>query len=108
MKKQRPGVKFCVLSRPSDRETMLELIFRESSTLGVRIAPMRRRTLARREEEVATPYGTVPVKVARDRVGMILTAKPEFEACRKIAETGGIPLKEVVLAASIRVLDGGL
>ena len=107
MKKQRPGVKFCVLSRPSDREAMLKLIFGESTTLGVRISPMRRRVLDRREEMVETPYGTVPVKVSRNGDGAVLTAKPEFEACRRIAESGGIPLKEVVRCASSRVSDGG-
>ncbi len=102
MKKQRPGVKLCVLSRPADRETMLGLLFRESTTLGVRIAPLRRRALTRSEEVVATPYGPVRVKVARGRDGTILSAKPEFEDCRKIAAKHGIPLKEAVRAASVR------
>lgn len=102
MKKQRPGVKLCALARPADREAMLNLIFRESTTLGVRIAPLRRRALARGEEEVATPYGPVRVKVARGEDGAVLSAKPEFEDCRKIAERCGIPLKEAVRAASVR------
>lgn len=102
MKKQRPGVKLCALARPTDRETMLGLIFRESTTLGVRIAPLRRRALTRGEEEVATPYGPVRVKIARGEDGAVLSAKPEFEDCRKIAESCGIPLKEAVRAASVR------
>jgi len=102
MKKQRPGVKLCVLSRPADRETMLGLLFRESTTLGVRIAPLRRRALTRSEEVVATPYGPVRVKVARGEDGAVLSAKPEFEDCRKIAGEHGIPLKEAVRAASVR------
>ena len=102
MKKQRPGVKLCVLSHPADREAMLNLIFRESTTLGVRIAPLRRRVLARAGEVVATPYGPVRVKIARGEDGAVLSAKPEFEDCRKIAERCGIPLKEAVRAASIR------
>lgn len=106
MKKQRPGVKLCALARPADREAMLGLIFRESTTLGVRIAPLRRRALARGEEEVATPYGPVRVKVARGEDGAVLSAKPEFEDCRKIAERCGIPLKEAVRAASVRAGQG--
>ena len=103
MKKQRPGVKLCVLSRLADREAMLGLMFRESTTLGVRIAPLRRRTLTRFEENVVTPYGPVRVKIARGEDGAVLSAKPEFEDCRKIAERRGIPLKEVVRAALFRV-----
>lgn len=106
MKKQRPGVKLCVLSRPSEREAMLELIFRESTTLGIRIAPLLRRALERRDEEVSTPYGPVRVKIARGGDGAVLSAKPEFDECRKIAETYGIPVKEVLRAASTRVPDG--
>ena len=106
MKKQRPGVKLCVLSRPADRETLLGLIFRESTTLGVRIAPMTRRALARSVEEAATPYGPVRVKIARGEDGAVLSAKPEFEDCRKIAERCGVPLKEVVRAASVRAGGG--
>jgi len=102
MKKQRPGVKLCALARPADREAMLGLIFRESTTLGVRIAPLRRRALARSEEEVTTPYGPIRVKIARGEDGAVLSAKPEFEDCRKIAERCGIPLKEAVRAASVR------
>lgn len=101
MKKQRPGVKLCVLSRPAEREAMLGLMFRESTTLGVRIAPLKRRALARCEKVAATPYGPVRVKVARGEDGAVLSAKPEFEDCRRIAETRGIPLKEVVRAASV-------
>ncbi|MPN16967.1 Pyridinium-3,5-bisthiocarboxylic acid mononucleotide nickel insertion protein [bioreactor metagenome] len=106
MKKQRPGVKLCVLSRPAEREAMLELMFRESTTLGVRIAPLLRRALERRNEEVSTPYGPVRVKIARGGDGAVLSAKPEFDECRKIAETYGIPVKEVLRAASTRVPDG--
>lgn len=107
MKKQRPGVKLCVLTRPEERETMLALIFRESTTLGVRIAPLARRSLARRERKVVTPRGEIRVKVAYGADGGVLSVKPEFEDCRRIAESGGLPLKEVIRDAAARFGNGG-
>ena len=99
MKKQRPGVKLCALVRPEQREAVLAELFRESPTLGVRISPMRRRTLARSSGTVETPYGSVRVKFARGTGGELLSAKPEFEDCRRIADAGSIPLKTVIQAA---------
>ena len=99
MKKQRPGVKLCALVRPEEREAVLAELFRESPTLGVRIVPMRRRTLARSFETVDTPYGSVRVKLARGAGGELLSFKPEFADCRRIAEAESVPLKTVICAA---------
>ena len=74
-------------------------LFRESPTLGVRIVPMRRRTLARSFETVDTPYGSVRVKLARGAGGELLSFKPEFADCRRIAEAESVPLKTVICAA---------
>lgn len=100
MKKQRPGVKLCALVRPEQREAVLTEMFREGPTLGVRISPMRRRVLARSFETVETPYGPVRIKFARNGDGELLTFKPEFEDCRRLAEATEIPLKVVLLAAT--------
>ncbi len=105
MKKQRPGMKLCVLTSPEKREAILDLMFRESTTLGVRILPLLRRSLAREDREVQTPYGPVRVKIARNKNGIILSTKPEYEDCRAVAEARGVALKEVVRAANFPVFD---
>ena len=64
MKKSRPGIMLTVLCRPEDKETLLPLIFRHTTTLGVRENTLRRYTLNRREETIQTPYGPVRQKVA--------------------------------------------
>jgi uncharacterized protein (DUF111 family) len=71
------------------------MLFRESTSIGVRLYPVRRAKLSRRTEEVETKYGRVRIKVSTDQKGRIVNVMPEFEDCRRIAETKGIPLKEV-------------
>lgn len=98
MKKSRPGVLLVVLCRPEDREALLGLIFRETTTLGVRMAEVERCALRREIVSVQTRYGTVPVKVAS--LGEeIVNAAPEFEACRQLAEQHRVPVRELMWAA---------
>ena len=98
MKKQRPGVLLTVLCLPSERDRMLDLIFRESTTFGVREQLTKRTILERSFESVDTPYGAVRIKLGR-RHGSIVTASPEIEDCRKCAAEGGVPVKNVYDAA---------
>ena len=98
MKKQRQGILLTVLCLPLDRETMLELIFRESTTFGVRERLEKRTVLERSFTSVETPFGEVRIKVGR-RNGEILTASPEIEDCKALARAGGISVKEVYQAA---------
>lgn len=98
MKKQRPGVLLTVLCRPADREVMLDLLFFESTTFGVRERLMKRTVLARRFEAVETPYGAVRIKVGA-RGGKVVTASPEIEDCRKCAAESGTSVKNVYDAA---------
>jgi pyridinium-3,5-bisthiocarboxylic acid mononucleotide nickel chelatase len=94
MKKNRPGSLLKVIARPQDQETLAQLIFAETSTLGLRIYSAERRIEARRLVEVETPFGKIRVKVSGQG-----SFAPEYEDCRAIAATTGTPLKEVLAAA---------
>lgn len=98
MKKHRPGVVLSVLCRPADRETMLELIFTESTTFGVREMEVRRAVLDRREETVSTPYGVVRVKTGIWN-GREVTHSPEMEDCVARARDKGVAPRAVYQAA---------
>ncbi len=98
MKKSRPGVLVTVLTAPGDHERALELLFSETTTLGVRTRESERATLEREVVSVSTPYGPVGVKVGR-RGSRVYNAQPEFEDCRRAAQTAGVPVKEVLAAA---------
>jgi uncharacterized protein (TIGR00299 family) protein len=98
MKKGRPGHLLGVLVPESARRTVEDALFKETSTLGVRAHRVERTVLERELVEVATPYGTVRMKVGR-RGGTVLNAAPEFEDCRRIAGERGVAVKEVVAAA---------
>jgi uncharacterized protein (TIGR00299 family) protein len=95
MKKNRPGVTIKILSREAEVDTIIDTLFRESTSIGVRRYPVRRAKLSRRTEEVETKYGTVRLKVSCDQEGRIVNVAPEFEDCKRIAEARGIPLKEI-------------
>ena len=101
MKKNRPGAMLTVLCSPNKRDEMLDLIFRESTTFGVREYNVCRTMLPRRFETVKTPYGKVRVKIGSWK-GKEITRAPEYEDCRKLAEKAKVPLRriyEAVLAS---------
>ena len=98
MKKGRPGTLLTVLARPEDAARMESLIFRETSTLGLRIRREMRRTLHRQHVTVATAYGPIRIKLGLMR-GDVFNASPEFEDCRAAAEAHHRPVKEVCQAA---------
>ena len=93
MKKNRPGVLLVTLCRLPQRESMLELLFRHTSTLGVREVACRRSTLTRREEVEETPYGSVRVKVSEG--WGVVRKKPEYEDLARIARELGLSIGEV-------------
>ena len=93
MKKNRPGVLLTCLCRPADREKMTELLFRHTTTLGVREAVFRRRTLSRETKTLETGHGPVRVKVSKGYG--VRREKPEFEDLAKIARQTGASLEEV-------------
>lgn len=94
MKKNRPGTLMTIVARPGDREALSEIVFRESTTIGVRYQEMSRDCLDREMVTVATTVGPVRFKVAR-RHGQIMNAQPEFEDLAKLAAERSIPIKEI-------------
>jgi uncharacterized protein (TIGR00299 family) protein len=98
MKKNRPGQLLTVLCKPADHEKLSELVFHETTTLGIRRATVKRRTLDREIITVNTIYGPINLKIARLN-GRILTATPEYEDCRTVAAELGVPLKQVLAEA---------
>ena len=98
MKKNRPGVLLSILCREEQRTTLNELLFSETTTLGVRAYEVERRALQRRIVTVETQYGPIDVKVAQLN-GHIVKEMPEFEQCREAARKADVPLRIVEEAA---------
>ena len=94
MKKNRPGTLMTIVARPEQREKLTDIVFRESTTIGVRYQEMSRDCLDREMVTVTTAAGPVRFKVAR-RNGEIVNAQPEFDDLAKLAAAQGIPIKEV-------------
>jgi len=101
MKKNRPGQLVTLLSEPHNVSRLVDLIFRETTTIGVRTHEVRRKTLARESLTVETPFGEVRMKISRLH-GSVLNATPEYEDCRRIATQQNIPLKNVLAAATFQ------
>lgn len=108
MKKDRPGLKLSCLAKPGDEEPLVRRIFSETDTLGLRINRTDRLIADRRLHEVKTKYGLLPVKVGTFG-DSIASVAPEYEACRRLAEEKGVPIKTVLdeaRAAAHRELKG--
>jgi uncharacterized protein (TIGR00299 family) protein len=99
MKKNRPGVLLTLLCKPADRERMCDLIFRETTTLGVRYRNEQREILTREFVTVETEYGPIRIKVSRAKDGRVMNVSPEFEDCRAAAEKTGAGLRDAQTAA---------
>ena len=99
MKKNRPGTLVRVIAKPEDRETLAQLMFAETSTLGLRIYSAERRVQARRILEVETPHGQVRIKISADG-----SFAPEYDDCRKLAIASSIPLKQILAEANLAYL----
>ena len=100
MKKNRPGVLLSVLCGPEEKETVMKLLFLETTTLGVRSYEVERRALRRNVVTVETQYGPIDVKVAHLN-GRVVNEMPEFEQCRQAALRADVPLKMVEEAARV-------
>ncbi len=107
MKKSRPGTLLTVLCKPEDAGKLTQLIFTETTTLGVRRREEVRQTLARRWENVQTQWGEVRIKIASLN-GTVTNYAPEYEDCRRIAAEHHVPLKTVMQEAAQVYLGGGL
>ncbi|HYP12828.1 MAG TPA: nickel pincer cofactor biosynthesis protein LarC [Bryobacteraceae bacterium] len=99
MKKNRPGVMLTVIADPGHQEALSELIFRETSTLGIRITTAERRVQPREVSEVQTSYGSVRIKSSAGGA-----FAPEYEDCRRIAVEHNIPLRQIIAEAELAFL----
>ena len=104
MKKNRPGVLLSVLCRPDDGERLRALVLRETTTLGVRWSSSRRQIAERQTDQVHTPWGVVSRKL-KILAGRVVSIKPEYEDCARLARQHQVPLERIVEAA--RVAEGG-
>ncbi|HEY6489142.1 MAG: nickel pincer cofactor biosynthesis protein LarC [Terracidiphilus sp.] len=99
MKKGRTGVQLTVLCRPDLVSTLRELIFRETTTIGLHWRLENKASLAREFVEVQTAWGPVRIKIARWPSGEVANAAAEYEDCRALARKHSVPLKQVMQAA---------
>jgi pyridinium-3,5-bisthiocarboxylic acid mononucleotide nickel chelatase len=95
MKKNRPGMLLTVLAKPEDASRLTQIIFTETSTLGVRRREEQRQTLARKWITVGTRWGDVRLKIGSLN-GTVTNYAPEYEDCKKIATEHHVPLKSVM------------
>jgi pyridinium-3,5-bisthiocarboxylic acid mononucleotide nickel chelatase len=103
MKKNRPGMLLTVLCRPEDSARLSQVVFAETTTLGIRRREERREVLDRRWVTVETLWGSVRMKVASMN-GTVTNYAPEYEDCRQIAAEQRVPLKEVMQEATRQYL----
>jgi len=93
MKKSRPSIMLTVLANYRDEKKFSDIIFKETSTLGVRLSHSSRYCMNRELVKVNTQYGDVRVKVAS--LGDIMKFAPEYEDCKSIAQRTGLPIVKV-------------
>ena len=104
MKKNRPGTLLTLLCKPQDTNSLMSLVFAETTTFGARTYRAQRRTLPRESVSVHTQFGDVRVKLSRLN-GRILHVAPEFDDCRKLAVEKNIPLQRIFNEA-LRAYEG--
>jgi hypothetical protein len=100
MKKNRPGFLVTILSTPEASDALAQLLFEQTTTIGLRIHEARRKVLERELVSVETRFGAVRVKIAK-REGKVVNVAPEYEDCQRLAREKFVPLKEVILAAQL-------
>jgi len=100
MKKNRPAVLFSVLCREFEVERFSSLLLRETSTLGVRWFVTERCVAERSTDVVSTPYGEVRRKI-KLQYGRVVSAKPEYDDCARLAEAAQVPLQVVIDSARL-------
>lgn len=94
MKKSRPGILLTVLCRPDQVAACEALLFRETTTIGIRRSLQQRTALRRELQTVITPYGPVQIKVAWHQ-DQVVNVQPEYDDCARIAQAQGLPWQEV-------------
>jgi len=104
MKKGRPAHLVTILADEAKRDAVLAALFRETTTFGARVSGWQRETLDRETVQASCEYGAFRIKVGRYR-GKAVSAVPEYEDARKIAEQGNIPFREVYLRLQARAAE---
>ncbi len=104
MKRTRPATMLSVIADEEKMEKMLEIIFDETTTLGIRISKIKRRKLNRENRKVSTKYGKIEVKIGKHD-GVVKNISPSYEECRKLATHLKIPLKKVYQEAKQAAFD---
>jgi uncharacterized protein (TIGR00299 family) protein len=99
MKKNRSGTLLRVITTPQRQEIFAELIFAETTTLGLRIYSAERRVKSRSVMNVETPHGSVRIKISEDG-----SFAPEYDDCRDLARKTGLPLKQILIEANLAYL----
>ena len=105
MKKSRPGMLLTILVKPEDAARLTEIIFSETTTLGVRRRDESRQVLARKWITVTTKWGDVRLKIASMN-GTVTNYAPEYDDCKRIAAEHQVPLKDVMQEAVQHYLRG--
>ncbi|MDZ8050514.1 MAG: nickel pincer cofactor biosynthesis protein LarC [Aulosira sp. ZfuVER01] len=95
MKKSRPGILLTVICHPENLPNCEAVLFRETTTLGIRRTTQQRAILKREIQQVETEYGTVRVKVAWQKKDAIANVQPEYEDCAELARKHNIPWREI-------------
>lgn len=94
MKKNRPGVKVSILCRENETDIFENILFTETTTLGIRKYRVEREALERVFVRMETKFGPVTIKKAKRR-GEVLKYAPEYEECKEIARKYELPIKDV-------------
>ena len=94
MKKNRPGVQLQVIGNPQHKDKLLDIVFAESTTLGIRYSYSQREILKRTQAELDSPWGKIGVKKVTAKDGSSIFY-PEFDACRRIAKEKNLPVREI-------------
>ena len=94
MKKNRPATMISVLCDEKIKENLLELLYTETSTLGVRISEIERNCLEREIRKIESEFGEIDVKIAKYK-NKIVNVKPEYDQIREIAVKSKIPMREI-------------
>ncbi|MFO8163215.1 MAG: nickel pincer cofactor biosynthesis protein LarC [Thermodesulfobacteriota bacterium] len=94
MKKNRPGIQLQVIGNPEDKDKLSNIIFRESTTLGIRFSYSQRFVLTRAKSMVESPWGKMRIKKVVNQGGKVATF-PEYEECRRIAKANNLALRDV-------------
>jgi pyridinium-3,5-bisthiocarboxylic acid mononucleotide nickel chelatase len=104
MKKNRPGTLLTIVCRPEQRAALADIVFSETTTIGLRYSEVDRECLQREIVAVETPIGSVRFKIAR-RGGAVVNAAPEFDDCVALAARSRLPVKEVQALAARAYAD---